>query len=58
MLHNDVIQGLTLEGVPHSVIEELLAAALIARSAESKKYGFRVINTNAGMPAEYRIERI
>ena len=57
MLRDDVFQCLLDAGMPYSKIEKLLADALEYGEADSV-YGFRLINTNSGMPAEFRIERI
>jgi len=57
MLESDVYQYLLSEQVGHSVIAGMIAEALL--HGESNAYhGFKVVNTNSGFPAEFRIERI
>lgn len=58
MLRDDVFQCLLSEGMPYTRIERLMDEALSFGESVSNVYGFRVVNTNSGMPAEYRIERI
>lgn len=58
MNEDTVIQVLTHQAVPHSVIIKLIDAAIKYRSAQSTIHRVKLVNTNNGMPAEFRIERI
>jgi hypothetical protein len=51
-----VFQILLAEGQGHSKIEDAVDRAMQDGSADLAN--FRIVNTNAGMPAEFRIERI
>lgn len=55
---DNVTQGLLLEGLPYSLIQRLIDEAMQDGQAESQAHGIRLINTNSGMPAEFRVERI
>jgi len=57
MLESSVYQYLLSENVGHSVIAGMIAEALIHGNSNGY-HGFKVITTNSGFPAEFRIERI
>ena len=54
----DVIKSLAAEGMPVSWAKTMVRDALNLGAAESEPFGILLINTNSGMPAEFRIERI
>jgi len=57
MLESHVYQYLLSEQVGHSVIAAMIAEALMHGNSNGY-HGFRVVNINSGMPAEFRIERV
>ena len=58
MLENDVYQILLSDGQPHSKIKTMIAHAIEYGSATFEMCSYRLVNTNSGMPAEFRLERI
>jgi len=57
MLESDVYLYLFSENVGHSVIAGMIAEALMHGNSNGY-HGFKVIMTNSGFPAEFRIERV
>ena len=58
MSASEIIQVLSFDGVCPNRAEFLVSQALKNGEGVSTIHHVKVVNTNSGMPAEFRIERI
>jgi hypothetical protein len=58
MTENTVYQILLSQGIGHSIIKVMIEWALEFGWSTSEFCNYRLINTNSGMPAEFRLDRI